>query len=203
MRLRTSSRATDALPSGYTYDPGSIAGGDGQDDAGAPTLSWTVTSLASGASVDLTFTATVLAPTGTADEYLNVAEVAAADQYDPDSTPANDDGDQSEDDEASAGLLPGRIGLAKAVQNIVNHGDGSFTVTYLMTLENFGASPVENLVIYDVFVTQFATIAPSGFAAADGTLIADPAWDGRICLRPDRLVHAGQHLVEHCFSCCF
>ena len=44
--------------------PGAIAGGDGQDDSGAPTLVWTVATLASGGSIDLTFTATVLAPTG-------------------------------------------------------------------------------------------------------------------------------------------
>ena len=55
---------TDVLPGGFSYDAGSIAGGDGQDDSGAPTLVWTVATLASGGSVDLTFTATVVAPTG-------------------------------------------------------------------------------------------------------------------------------------------
>ena len=57
--------------------PVRIAGGDGQDDSGAPTLTWTVATLASGGSIDLTFTATVLAPTGGAGEYVNVAEVTA------------------------------------------------------------------------------------------------------------------------------
>jgi hypothetical protein len=141
-------------------------------------LSWTIANLAPGASPDLTFSATVLLPTGGVDEYLNVAEVTASDQYDPDSTPGNDDGDQSEDDEASAGLLPGGIGLAKAVQNVVNNGDGSFTVAYLLIVENFGRSSVQNLEIFDDFATQFAAISPSGFTAADGTLAADPGWDG-------------------------
>ena len=45
-----------------------------------PTLTWTVATLASGGSIDLTFTATVLAPTGAAGEYVNVAEVTASDQ---------------------------------------------------------------------------------------------------------------------------
>ena len=72
----------------------------------APTLAWTIATLASGGSVDLTFTATVLAPTGAAGEYVNVAEVTAADQFDPDSTPDNDDGDQSEDDEDNAVVVP-------------------------------------------------------------------------------------------------
>ena len=69
----------DVLPAGFTYDAGSIAGGDTQDDSAAPTLSWTIATLASGGSVDLTFAATVQAPTGTAgDRYLNVAEVTAS-----------------------------------------------------------------------------------------------------------------------------
>ena len=168
----------DLLPAGFTYDAGSIAGGDTQDDSAAPTLVWTIASLASGGSVDVTFTATVQAPTGATDEYLNVAEVTAADQFDPDSTPNNDDGDQSEDDEDAAGLLPGSVGLAKAVQSVVNNGDGSFTVSYLLTVENFGTAPIDNLEIIDDFVTQFALIAPSGFVASDGTLTANPSWDG-------------------------
>ncbi len=174
----TNVEVTDVLPAGYTYDAASISGGDTQDDSGAPTLIWTVASLASGASVDLTFSATVLVPTGAVDEYFNAAEVTAADQFDPDSTPANDDGDQSEDDEAGVGLLPGSIGIAKAVQAVTNSGDGSFTVSYLLTVENFGGTPISNLAIYDDFATQFSTISPSGFVATDGSLTANPAWDG-------------------------
>ena len=174
----TNVAVTDVLPAGFTYDAGSIAGGDTQDDSAAPMLSWTIATLTSGGSADLTFSASVLAQTGATDEYLNVAEVTAADQFDPDSTPGNDDGDQSEDDEDSAGLLPGSIGLAKAVQSVLNNGDGSFTVSYLLTVENFGAAPIDNLEIIDDFVTQFAAISPSGFVATDGTLTANPAWDG-------------------------
>ena len=80
-------------------------------------MTWTIATLALGASTDLTFTATVVAPTGAAGEYVNVAEVTAADQFDPDSTPDNDDGDQSEDDEDNASVTPGQadLSLAKSV----------------------------------------------------------------------------------------
>jgi uncharacterized repeat protein (TIGR01451 family) len=187
----TNVEVTDVLPAGYTYDAASIAGGDTQDDSAAPTLEWTVASLASGASTDLTFSATVLPPTGAVDEYFNTAEVTAADQFDPDSTPDNDDGDQSEDDEAGVGLLPGAIGIAKAVQSVINNGDGSFTVSYLLTVENFGSAPISDLAVYDDFVAQFASISPSGFVATDGSLTANPAWDGSAA---SNVLAAGQTL---------
>ena len=81
----------DVLPDGYIYTASSIAGGDASDDSSAPTLTWDVNSLVSGASVDLTFQAEVL----DSGNHTNVAQVTACDQYDPDSVPANDDGDQS------------------------------------------------------------------------------------------------------------
>ena len=129
---------TDNLPVGFVYDAGSMAGGDGQDDSGAPTLTWTITTLASATSVNLTFTATVVAPTGAGGEYVNVAEVTAADQFDPDSTPDNDDGDQSEDDEDNASVTPEQadLSLSKAVDDASPLvGDA---VTFTVTLTNDG-----------------------------------------------------------------
>ena len=42
---------------------------------------------------------------------MNVAEVTASDQFDPDSTPDNDDGDQSEDDEDNEDVTPQQADL--------------------------------------------------------------------------------------------
>jgi hypothetical protein len=58
----------------------------------------------------VTFDVTVEAP-GAGVDYLNVAEVTAADQFDVDSTPDNDDGDQSEDDEDNEGVSPQQADL--------------------------------------------------------------------------------------------
>jgi len=94
----------DVLPAGLTYVAGSIAGGSSRS-ASPPTLTWNVTTLASGASTNLTFQATVDAPTGAAGEYDNRAQVTAAQQPDPDSTPNNGTAN-GEDDTASAGVTP-------------------------------------------------------------------------------------------------
>ena len=51
---------------------------------------------------------------------MNIAQVTAADQTDLDSTPDNDDGDQSEDDEAAITMDGGRefdLELEKLVDN--------------------------------------------------------------------------------------
>ena len=69
------------------------------------TITWSGLSVSTATPVTVTFEATVDAPTG-GREYLNVAEVTAVDQFDPDSTPGNDDGDQSEDDEDNAPWCP-------------------------------------------------------------------------------------------------
>jgi uncharacterized repeat protein (TIGR01451 family) len=84
----------DNLPNELTYvsDDG---GGFYDSNSGI----WNVGTLNSGVSDSLEITATL-------NTYFanNIAEVSAADQFDIDSSPDNDDGDQSEDDESAASL---------------------------------------------------------------------------------------------------
>jgi uncharacterized repeat protein (TIGR01451 family)/LPXTG-motif cell wall-anchored protein len=174
----------DVVPVGYS-GVGSVSGGG---SFAASMVSWSGLTVAAGGSVVLTYVATVV---GGAADYVNVVEVTAVDQFDPDSAPNNDDGDQSEDDEASATVMPAMIGLAKAVAAVVNHADGTFTVSYLLTLENSGDATVLNLEVFDDVVTQFAALAPTGFAASDGTLAANPSWDGTAA---SNVVAAGQSI---------
>ncbi len=160
----------DVVPSGFFGIANVSSGGA----VVGSTVLWSGLAIPAGSSIDLTFDA-IVEPVG---DYTNVAEVTASEQHDPDSTPGNGDGDQSEDDEDSAMAMPAVIGLAKAVGAVVNNGDGTFNVSYLLTLENIGEATVSDLEAYDNVVAQFPTVFPSGFTAGDGTLTANPAWDG-------------------------
>jgi uncharacterized repeat protein (TIGR01451 family) len=165
----------DVIPNGFTYVPASIAGGDSRDDTGAPTLTWTINSLASGANTALTFQAVVQA----SGNYTNVAEVTASDQYDPDSTPDNDDGDQSEDDENAVTASPQQPGLQPAIDiekfvspSIATAGD---LLTFTLIITNTGdvlLDPVEIVDILSVGLTydNAASIVPdSVISNPDGT----------------------------------
>ena len=148
---------TDVLPAGYTYNAGSIAGGDSRNDGAAPTLTWTVNSLGLGFpnQVTLTFSATVLASPS---DYVNVAQVADMDQYDPDSTPGNDDGDQSEDDEDNAAVVPqaADLSLLKTVSDDTpNVGD---VVTFSLENSNAGPDAATGVAVADVVPAGFSNI---------------------------------------------
>ena len=154
----TATRVTveDVSPDGYTYAANSIAGGSTRSDALAPVLTWTVASLASGTgnAVQLTFDATVDAPTGGTNEYVNVAQVTASDQHDPDSTPDNDV--LSEDDQDGATTTPqvADLRLVKSVDDTTpNVGD---TVTFTVAVTNNGPSDASGVSVEDV--------APAGYS---------------------------------------
>ncbi|MBU7009883.1 MAG: DUF11 domain-containing protein, partial [Theionarchaea archaeon] len=145
------------IPNGYTYVAASIAGGDSRDDTGLPTLTWTINSLASGNNTALTFQAVVQA----AGNYRNVAQVTASDQNDPDSTPNNDDGDQSEDDEDYAIATPQQadLRLEKTVSNPTpSPGD---TVTFTITVYNDGPDTATNIGVEDVIPNGYTYVAAS------------------------------------------
>lgn len=77
---------------------------------------WYISSLGSGQTISLNLTATIL----NSQNLKNVAQVYRAEQKDIDSRPANDDGDQSEDDEDSASPLVNEI----CNDGLDNDGDG-------------------------------------------------------------------------------
>ncbi|MDZ4847105.1 MAG: T9SS type A sorting domain-containing protein [Chitinophagales bacterium] len=91
----TGVQAKDYLPSGYTYV--SDDGGSATTESSG-TVIWDIGNLDNGSFATLKITATV----NGSGNYKNVAEVTASDLPDYDSTPNNDDGDQSEDDEDAA-----------------------------------------------------------------------------------------------------
>ncbi|MFK8016954.1 MAG: hypothetical protein AB8G17_16115 [Gammaproteobacteria bacterium] len=140
---------TDQLPSGLTYV---------SDDSGGAydslTGEWTVGTLAAGASANLLITALVNA-TG---DYVNTAELTAANEFDPDSTPANND--PAEDDQSSVTITPtvfADLSLTKAVDNAEPLvGD---LVTYTLTLTNDGPLGTTGVTIADTLPSGLAYVS--------------------------------------------
>ena len=83
------------------------------------------------------------------------------------------------------------IGSAKALAGVTNNGDGTSRVSLLLTIENLGATTLTDLVLTDDVVGQFSGLDPRTFDAADGSLVADPGWDGSAT---SNVLAAGQDL---------
>ena len=88
----------DLLPSEVSYDTGTASdGGTLVSDK----LVWSGLTIPAGTNKALTYDVTA---DNVGAEIKNIAEVALANEQDADSTPNNDNGDQSEDDEAAASI---------------------------------------------------------------------------------------------------
>jgi len=147
----------DALPIGYTYsgDTGNAVNGTFDSTSG----NWTLPGLTNGASASINITVTVNAPTGTANEYTNTAQIISATSYDSDSAPNNDDGDQNEDDEASVSTTPQVADLE--VTNTISQSDADpgDTLTLTIAILNNGPNDATNVSIEN--------IVPDGFTVTN------------------------------------
>src|SRR5690606_31645926 len=108
--------------------------------------------------------------------HVNVAQVTDSDQDDPDSTPNNDDGDQSRSEERRAGEEPqsAELELAKTVSNSTpNVGD---VVTVTITVTNQGPDATTNVAVQDVVPNGYSNITNiNGFGVLSGSTIT---WSG-------------------------
>ena len=177
----TGVQVTDLIPTGLTIAGVSSTGGSFSQGV------WTLLSpLEPGETETITITTIVDSGLANGTVLKNIAEVTAADQRDVDSTPGNDDGDQSEDDEANAMvMLEGAIDLevTKDVDlSVVSSGD---TVTWTVAITN---NP-ENATVdaTGVTVTDLlpggltlvnATPSGNGIFAGDTWTLVDPLAPG-------------------------
>jgi uncharacterized repeat protein (TIGR01451 family) len=144
----------DRLPEGVTFV--SATPSVGRFDS--VTRSWSVDSLAAESSATLTLRTTVDVP----GEPINEAEVMAADQFDSDSTPGNNDPD--EDDQTSVGVVTANadLSLMKSIDDD-RPGVGS-NVTFTVRVANSGEDDARNVVVRDeippgmTFVSSNATV---------------------------------------------
>ncbi|MFD2588861.1 gliding motility-associated C-terminal domain-containing protein [Croceitalea marina] len=151
---------SDVVPSGYTIgtvnNGGSVSGNE---------ISWSGLSVTSGGSTTVSFEAAVSMPTGAAGEYTNTAEITASDQLDPDSTPGNDDGNQSEDDESASGITLEQVDLELGISSAPTSGNAGDTVTYTVSLTNDDTVATGDATGVDVVV-----VVPSGFTIVPGSI---------------------------------
>ncbi|WP_161604659.1 SdrD B-like domain-containing protein [Roseiconus nitratireducens] len=129
----------DQIPTGMTLAESTVTDGDYDASNGV----WTIPSLPAGQDATLTLQASV----DSVEDKTNVAQIIASDQFDPDSTPANDD--PTEDDQASASLSPELVDLAltkEVDQDMPNIGD---VVLFEIALSNDGPSDATGVTVLD------------------------------------------------------
>ncbi|MEL6483214.1 MAG: hypothetical protein AAFP96_00040, partial [Bacteroidota bacterium] len=143
----------DIVPSGYTL--GTVNNG-GSAIAGT-FITWNIGSLPVG-STTVSYEVTVNAPTGTADEYLNTAELAAVDQFDPDSEPGNDDGDQDEDDEDFFEVTPQVVDIELEITASDTDPDVGDVVTFTINLSNLGTDAASGVSVADLVPAGYGNI---------------------------------------------
>ena len=150
----TNVEVIDLLPVGFDFVLYSSTSGLYDDITGL----WTVGTIPSGATQTLFIDVIVNAPTGALDEYLNVLEITTSDVTDPNSTPNNDDGDQSEDDEDNVQIIVeiSDLSLTKSLSNIdANVGD---VVTFTLQIDNLGPDVATGVALQDILPIGFSSI---------------------------------------------
>ena len=165
--------ANDVLPAGYTYssDSGNAMNGTYNSASG----DWTLPAISNGNSVSITVSANVNSPTGAVNEYLNSIQIISATNFDNDSTPSNDDGDQSEDDESAVSITPQVADLEVSTsisQASANPGDA---LTLTVDVINNGPNDATNVSIENIVPVGFTvtTINDSGDQTGNNIL-----WSG-------------------------
>jgi uncharacterized repeat protein (TIGR01451 family) len=151
----------DTFPTGMTLVSATASQGTYVSATGV----WTVGTVASGANPTLLIIATVNA----ANSQTNTAEITAADQFDPDSTPGN--GIATEDDFSTIVLTPtaADLSLLKTVSNAApNVGDN---ITFTLTVSNAGPDAATNVAVTDLLPSglTFVSSTPSQGAYVSST----------------------------------
>ncbi|MEN2398675.1 gliding motility-associated C-terminal domain-containing protein, partial [Flavobacterium sp. MC2016-06] len=113
----------------------------------------------------LTYQATVGSPVGLKDsDYVNTVQITASDEFDPNSTPDNDDGDQSEDDEDNAFIEMPKTDIA--IIKTVDATDPAIDalINFTVTADNIGDLKATNVEVQDILPTGYQFVAASATA---------------------------------------
>nr|WP_297918375.1 gliding motility-associated C-terminal domain-containing protein [uncultured Allomuricauda sp.] len=163
----------DIVPIGYTL--GTV--NDGGSAIAGTFITWNIASLPVG-NTTVSYEVTVNAPTGATDEYLNVAELAAVDQFDPDSTPGNDDGDQDEEDEDFFEVIPQIVDIELEITANAINPDVGDVVTFTLDISNLGAVDATGLSIANVVPPGYGTITAISDSGSFSFATNTVSWSG-------------------------
>ena len=146
----------DTLPTGYTGVTNISHGGS----CSMPDVNWCGLAVPAGGNVQLTFEATVSA----SGSYANYAQIMAADQFDPDSTPGDDSTAEDDDDTLTPTVVEvADLSLSKAVTIIGDTAPlGSFnagdTVQFTVTVANAGPNDATGVNVRDALPTGYTGV---------------------------------------------
>ncbi|MCK0160881.1 gliding motility-associated C-terminal domain-containing protein [Allomuricauda sp. F6463D] len=132
-------------------------------------ITWTGINVPVGSNTaSLSFDAIVSTPTGTIGEFTHITEVVFTDQLDVDSTPNNDDGDQSEDDEDNLTAAPLQADLS-LVKTVVGGDLSPYVgeqISFEVSITNDGPHDATNVRVVDQLLSGFNFVS---YAATTGT----------------------------------
>ena len=153
----------DIIPNGYSgitniSNSGTLVGS---------IINWNNLSLANGSNLILSYQAIVNAPI-LGRSFANIAQVTNSDQFDPNSSPSNDN--PAEDDQSQVTAVPqvSNLSLSKVINNLApNVGD---TVTFTISVNNSGPNTATNVNVEDAIpngYSNFINISNLGSVAND------------------------------------
>jgi uncharacterized repeat protein (TIGR01451 family)/gliding motility-associated-like protein len=147
---------TDILPSGYTFVSANPSAA-----YNAANGIWTINNLGVGETRELDIRARVLPPSGTANEYLNIATITYSRQYDPDTS----------NNRAEQGVTPQLADLAIAKTVDDDNPNVNQHVTFTITLTNNGPDAATNVLITDSLPGGLEFVSSNPLAEVNGGLV--------------------------------
>jgi uncharacterized repeat protein (TIGR01451 family) len=156
----TNVQITDRLPAGLTFVS---ASNGGIFNPTTREIIWNLPAVAVNGSTNLTITATV----NTTAALTNSAQITASDQFDPDSTPGNNN--PNEDDQASVSIGNETVDLS--ILKTVNNASPAVgdTIIYTMVVRNLGPGNATNVQISDELPNTLTFVSASSGGTFNAT----------------------------------